>query len=68
MNRGNAALYFDPKKPEEMARCMEQIKNDISLREEKVRLGYKRAIKFNFETMTARYLEIFRTISEKNNN
>ncbi len=56
---GDAALYFDPRRPEDIVRCLERLTKDTSLRNDLIRRGYARAANFRPETMTAKYLEIF---------
>jgi hypothetical protein len=57
---GNAALYFDPRMPEDIVRCMEKMVTDPDFRNELISRGYRRATMFRLEDMTSRYLEIFR--------
>ena len=58
---GDAALYFDPRKPEDIVRCLEQIVRDPSLGADLVSRGYQHVSCFCTEDMTRNYLEIFRS-------
>ncbi len=57
---GDAALYFDPRKPEELVECIEKITVDEILRKSLVDKGRVRAEKFRPDDMTGAYLEIFK--------
>lgn len=48
---GPAALYFNPEKASDIARCMERIANDSSLRSRLAREGYRRIRKFSWESL-----------------
>jgi glycosyltransferase involved in cell wall biosynthesis len=57
---GNAAVFFDPRKPEDIARYMEKvIGNDIFIKDLTKR-GKERAKEFKTENMVKRYLDILR--------
>lgn len=58
---GDAALYFDPRKPGDIVRCLERIAEDPSLGADMVRRGHKRVVSFRAEDMAQKYLEIFRS-------
>lgn len=63
---GNAALYFDPRKPESLVGCIEKITHDASLKESLVKKGSLRAKKFRPRDMTGQYLEILeRAMNER---
>jgi glycosyltransferase involved in cell wall biosynthesis len=57
---GKAALYFDPRKPGDIVKCLERVSKGASLKKDLVKRGYARAAYFSSETMTRKYLEIFR--------
>lgn len=57
---GDAALYFDPRKPEALVKCIEKIMSDASLRTILVEKGWIRAGLFRPDDMTGQYLEIFK--------
>lgn len=57
---GDAALYFDPRKPEAMARAMARITGDPSLAESLSTRGKHRAGSFHKERMVNGYLDVFR--------
>lgn len=57
---GDAALYFDPRKPEALVKCIEKITKDASLRSALVEKGRVRAGRFHPDLMTGQYLEIFK--------
>lgn len=55
----DAALYFDPRNPREIAQCLEQIINNPRTRDDLVLRGCRRVSDFDPEVMTRKYLEIF---------
>lgn len=57
---GDAALYFDPRKPEALVKCIEKIMTAPSLRRTLVEKGRIRAGLFRPDDMTRQYLEIFK--------
>jgi hypothetical protein len=57
---GDAALFFDPRKPEEMAAAMERVAGDAALAETLSARGRDRADLFRAERMVAGYLNVFR--------
>ncbi|MFX0199899.1 MAG: glycosyltransferase family 4 protein, partial [Candidatus Hodarchaeota archaeon] len=58
---GDAALYFDPRKPGVIVRCLEEVVMDPTVRGDLVSRGYERVASFRTEDMTNKYLEIFRS-------
>jgi hypothetical protein len=58
---GDAALYFDPRKPGDIVQCLEQIVRDSALRKNLVNRGYQRVAGFRTEDMTRKYLDIFQS-------
>ena len=56
---GEAALYFDPRKPGDIARCIERLVCDESLAAGLISKGRRRVVDFQPEDMSRRYLEIF---------
>ena len=58
---GNAALYFDPRMPEDIVRGMEKMVTDPGFRNDLASRGYQRVKMFRSEDMTNKYLEIFRS-------
>ncbi len=60
---GDAALYFDPQRPDEMANVMQILENNPALIEELVRRGYQRVAGWGTPaTMAQRYLQVFREV------
>lgn len=60
---GDAALYFDPKKPKEILSAIEKIAADSQLATHLIELGYKRAALFgDGRRMAAEYLKIFQEV------
>ena len=57
---GDAALYFDPRKPGALVNCIEKITTDRALQSALVEKGRIRADLFQPDDMTRRYLEIFK--------
>lgn len=65
---GDAALLFDPRKPEEIVRAIERIEHEPELVSQLIERGQIRSAKFsNEEEMAKQYLEVFRQVmkSEK---
>jgi len=58
---GNAALYFDPRKPKSIVESLECVTKDAQLKNDLANLGVDRSTHFCPEAMTRRYLEIFST-------
>ena len=56
---GDAALYFDPRRPGDMVQCLEGIVSNPSLATELINRGNRRVTHFRPEAMSHRYLEIF---------
>lgn len=56
---GDAALYFDPRKPKDIVESIERIVGDPALRSELTLRGFRRVAAFPTEEMTRKYLEIF---------
>jgi glycosyltransferase involved in cell wall biosynthesis len=53
---GSAALYFDPRKPAELAQCIERIATDPQLYDDLVTRGYRNLERFQFQDMIDAYL------------
>lgn len=63
---GDAALFFDPRKPTEISNAIFKIENDPELREKLISNGYKRVAEFgSSQQMAAEYLKIFETVLTK---
>ncbi len=59
---GDAALFFDPRVPNQVAKAMISIVEDKPLREQLINDGRKRAVEFSdTEQMAREYLELFHT-------
>jgi len=56
---GDAAQYFDPRIPNEMAACLEKMVGDTSLRRRLVERGSRRLSDFRLEDMSHNYLRVF---------
>jgi glycosyltransferase involved in cell wall biosynthesis len=54
---GDAALYFDPRKPEEIVQCMEKIVGNRKLCADLIKRGYERLSYFQPEPMVRQYLQ-----------
>lgn len=59
---GDAPLYFDPRKPEEIVACMEQI-SDSRLVDEKIAKGLEQVKHFGFREMVIKYSEVLNLAS-----
>ncbi len=62
---GDAALYFDPDRPKEIAACILQFLRDEDLREEFIDKGRKRAQRFDWEKTAKSTLDFYRQIFEQ---
>lgn len=58
---GDAAIYFDPRKPDEIASCLANISNNPVLIEQLVNQGFQQLKAFDGEEMARQYLKIFET-------
>ena len=59
---GDAVLYFDPRKPDELVSCLAKISSDTALVNELVKKGSQRLQLFEGEQMAKEYLKIFETV------
>ncbi len=62
---GEAALYFDPRRPEQIVSAMEKIYAEASIREEVVAKGYKQIEKFNINDMIHAYRKVLHEFAIK---
>ncbi len=60
---GNAALFIDPFKPEQIAQAMQQILDDQVLKDRLVRDGFTNAARFSWRKMAYAVLEIYKGLS-----
>jgi hypothetical protein len=64
---GDAALLFDPRKPDEIARSIEAVDGDANLRHSLVQRGRERATQFgDGASLADAYLRIFRELVDRN--
>jgi glycosyltransferase involved in cell wall biosynthesis len=56
---GEAALYFDPRKPDDMVKCIERMTGDPHLKKELAEKGLAHATNFSHEKMRDTYTAIF---------
>jgi len=61
---GEAALYFDPRKPDQICDAMWRILTDNQLRQISVEKGFTNLKRFNRDQMIDRYMEIFYRVNE----
>ncbi len=61
---GAAALYFDPRKPDEMAAALGQIMGDEGLYRRLVEEGQKQLEKYRYEDMVEQYLGVLHRAAE----
>jgi glycosyltransferase involved in cell wall biosynthesis len=54
---GDAALYFDPRKPAEIVQCLEKIIGNRELAADLVNRGHERVLQFQPQEMVKRYLQ-----------
>jgi glycosyltransferase involved in cell wall biosynthesis len=62
---GDAALYFDPTSPEELAGTIARLAADPALRRELAQKGRARAAEFRWEEAAERTLEVLRRVGEE---
>jgi Glycosyltransferase len=62
---GNAGLYFDPEKPEEISRSMVKIEGDKILRKKLVEKGYQLVKKFTWDSSAQRLVRVFEEVYNK---
>jgi len=60
---GDAVLYFDPRKPEDLACAMKQVGHDHALREKLVAAGRQRLNSFKPQFMIDQYHAVFRELT-----
>jgi glycosyltransferase involved in cell wall biosynthesis len=60
---GDAAIYFDPREPSEIAEALDRLVRDESLREELRRKAIRRAERFSWEETARKTLEVFERIA-----
>lgn len=56
---GDAALYIDPRDPDDIAEAMFRVVDDTALRETLVSRGHQRIARFSWEECAKRHLEVF---------
>jgi glycosyltransferase involved in cell wall biosynthesis len=61
---GDAALYFDPRKPLELETQLERLLGDPALREELVRRGVEQARRFSWTAAAEATLDVLRRVGE----
>jgi len=59
---GNAALYFNPNSPDEIAYCMDKILEDHQLKKNMIEKGYLHAKKFDKKKATENLEEIYKSM------
>ncbi|MCL5432839.1 MAG: glycosyltransferase family 4 protein [Patescibacteria group bacterium] len=59
---GDAALYFDPKTPEDMASKIKRVIEDKKLRSEMVKKGYEQVKKFSWEKTARETLNVLENV------
>lgn len=59
---GNAVLYFDPSRYEDLADQMENLLDSAELRQALIDKGLRRAKQFTWDQSTTKHLELYRTI------
>ena len=59
---GDAALYFDPASPADMAKTISTLLSDTKLRTDLIKKGYTQASKFSWERMAQQTLEVYKMV------
>ena len=62
---GDAALFFDPRKPDEIVQAIEKVLTNPDLASELTQRGYQRVSEFKTEDMIHEYLNVFRELIAK---
>ena len=62
---GNAGVYFDPEKADEIATAIQTLLEDAELREKKAWLAYKRALTFSWERCASETFDFIATVARK---
>jgi glycosyltransferase involved in cell wall biosynthesis len=60
---GDAASYFNPESPEDMAEQIIRVLKDEGLRHNLIQKGWTRALRFRWEKTAAETLEFYRSVS-----
>ncbi|MDB5054931.1 MAG: hypothetical protein JWM44_2981 [Bacilli bacterium] len=60
---GDAVLYFDPRKPEEIAEMTYSVMTNVSLRNNLIKQGYEQIKKFDNEIMVKQYYETLQNVA-----
>jgi glycosyltransferase involved in cell wall biosynthesis len=58
----DAALFFDPEQPEDMAEVIMRVLKDADLREDLIKKGEKRVLDFSWESTAKKTLSIYRSL------
>ena len=61
---GEAGLYFDPTSEDDLLACLNEIANDVELREQLVKKGMDRAKLFNWEKTATETYSIYRALQQ----
>ena len=64
---GDAALFIDPFKPEEITDAMLKILQNSQLRDELIIRGYSNAAKYSWENMAKNVLHLYQSVYQKRN-
>lgn len=59
---GDAAAYFDPASPADMAKTIAMLLSDSKLRADLIKKGYTQASKFSWERMATQTLEVYKMV------
>ena len=62
---GDAALFFDPRKPEEILHCIEVLMSGSEIRTDLIEKGRRRLESFQSESMVRQYLSFFHQTLQK---
>jgi glycosyltransferase involved in cell wall biosynthesis len=60
---GDAAVYFDPKKPKEIAKAIELIINNSELRIKMRKAGFEQARKYSWRTLAEQTLHVYESVA-----
>ncbi len=59
---GNAAHYFDPTSPTDMARCIDEVISDKKLRQSLIARGKKQVTRYSWKRMAEQTLAVYQKV------
>jgi alpha-1,3-rhamnosyl/mannosyltransferase len=59
---GEAVMYFDPQRPEDLANAIEQVLGSMELRERLRAKGLERAARFTWEEFVDKHIQVYQAV------